>query len=664
MTAANATSETKWYRGDITGLRTVAIIPVVAFHAGFSLIPGGFTGVDIFYAISGFLITTMLLREFSSTGTVSVSRFWAKRVRRLVPALSLMVLVTLPVAVVLGSPYNWEELGVSAASALLYVSNFLFAITATDYFADGGTPNPFLHTWSLGVEEQFYLFWPFLVLLGGLVAMRLRLSSLTTVRVVLGTVLVASLVISITQTASSPVAAFYLLPARAWEFALPGLIATLPIDRFVTSTLRSNLLSTAGLILIFASLLFITDSDPFPGWLALFPVCGAILVMVGGTTSIAAKQGVVSRLIASSPMRWIGNVSYSWYLWHWPVIVLAVVVFGSSLTVTTLAAIASLLIGWATYKFVENPLRFSTRLRSSLKRTFVGALVITLGVGFIAGATYVAGYLSTSSPALSSTTSVKEWKFTPTCVRVTSLPDGQSVCEMGAVDSERTVLLVGDSHAAQWKEAFAAAALEEDVRLVVAWTSGCPIGAVTVFSIGGDITDCSTFDDKSHELAAALRPDAIVLAQAATYENRLVSGSGGAVTDDAEEQRIFSDALADAVDKYREITPNVGVIEDNPQFGFDPIFCQTALIARDSCSESAAVVRARTSLVDGIIANTLQRLGVVNIFSVRSAICGVDECRTVDSDGQTIYRDNNHLSNAWTMTRVEEVRSFLKGLLG
>jgi len=347
------------HRDDIDGLRAIAVGLVVLFHVGVPGITGGYVGVDVFFVISGYLITSLLLVEGEGRGRISLSDFYARRVRRLFPALMLVVLTTLILGTVWLLPVFQEqgELAKSAVATSLYLSNVYFWIFTGNYFDGPSDLQPLLHTWSLAVEEQFYLLWPFLFI----GALWLRRGAAATLRSDLIKLVVAIFVVSlitcILTTDSHPRAAYYLMPARAWEFAVGGILPLiLPKIRGDASKLGA-FLSTAGIAAIIGSAIVLTEKSSFPGTNALWPTLGTAAVIAGGALN---STSLAVRALTVRPMVVIGLLSYSWYLWHWPLLAIA---RASSLTRSDLTrdallgGVVAFIAAAITYRLVENPVR-------------------------------------------------------------------------------------------------------------------------------------------------------------------------------------------------------------------------------------------------------------------------------------------------------------------
>jgi len=339
------------FRPDIEGLRGIAILIVVLFHCGVPGFSGGFIGVDVFFVLSGYLITGLLVDEVQKQSKLSLLQFYARRVRRLLPASALTLMLTLLIGAIILSPQELDNTGHAGRATALYVSNIFFDKNAGDYFAPNVKSNPLLHTWSLAVEEQFYLFWPLLILLS------LRLwRSMKGLVIVLSGLTIISLGIGVWLTARGGTFAFYELPARAWEFSIGGLARMFPRDRLRIPFSWWLAFGWLGILTILGSTHLIFGDANFPGWIALIPVLGTVAALIAGIECPGRGIGIV---LNSDLLQILGKLSYSWYLWHWPFLVFSVALFPNiSVTGKTVAAAASLAVAGITHHFVENPIRF------------------------------------------------------------------------------------------------------------------------------------------------------------------------------------------------------------------------------------------------------------------------------------------------------------------
>src|SRR6056297_20083 len=335
------------YRADIDGLRALAVLPVLAFHAGLAPFSGGFVGVDVFFVISGYLIAGLILPRIRA-GRFSLLEFYERRARRLLPALFVVMAVSGALAAALFLPAELREFGQSAVAATLFASNVLFS-RETGYFETEAALKPLLHTWSLGVEEQFYLLFPLL-----LMALAARRAGRVALVPVLAALALASLALAAWAVPRAPAFAFYLLPTRLWELMLGALLAVAPLPALRRRAVREAA-AAAGLAAILWAMLRYSEATPFPGPAALLPCLGAALVIHAGASGPTA----VSRALSLGPVVFVGLISYALYLWHWPVLVFAEYAAVRELTtVETGAALAlSGVLAALTWRFVERPFR-------------------------------------------------------------------------------------------------------------------------------------------------------------------------------------------------------------------------------------------------------------------------------------------------------------------
>lgn len=367
------------YRPDIDGLRAVAVLSVVLYHAGVPFLPGGFVGVDIFFVISGYLITRIIAREIAEN-RFSLLTFYERRTRRIFPALFAMLAVTVIAASLITLPGEFEDFGNSLAAAALFVSNIFFWQTA-DYFSGPAHLKPLLHTWSLAVEEQFYIVLPLLLLALTRWARRHLVSLLIAATAV-------SFALSVWAVDAKPNAAFYLLPARFWELMAGALLALGAVPP-ITSQKTANFAAAAGLALIVFAVLCFSSATPFPGVAALLPVLGAALIIHAGT---ATQATITARLLSVPPVVFVGLVSYSFYLWHWPVLTFARIASGEMLSAMEAALLVALsfVLAVLSWRYIETPFR-ERRLaaaRAPLFRSAATAMAAALAIGIFANVSH------------------------------------------------------------------------------------------------------------------------------------------------------------------------------------------------------------------------------------------------------------------------------------
>ncbi|WOI52419.1 acyltransferase family protein [Parvularcula sp. LCG005] len=425
------------HRLDIDGLRSIAVLPVVLYHAGLGL-PGGFVGVDVFFVISGFLITGIVARDIEEK-RFTFANFMERRIRRLFPALfAVLALTTLMAAIVL-IPSDFVDYAKSLIATCLYVSNIHFYMEI-GYFTEAAHLKPLLHTWSLAVEEQFYLFLPVtMVVLYKFFPKAIRLGVL-----IVATVL--SLLLSIWGTAEHASAAFYLLPTRAWELLLGGLLALGVFPRLGGRKKTAEMIGIVGLVGLLIANQFYSTAMPFPSYTALLPVLGTLFIIWSGTEN----QTLVARGLSWRPLVFIGNISYSLYLWHWPVIVF--VRYGSnndmSLGEKWFCVFLSVGLAYLSWRFVEQPFRYRKVLA---KRTglFIGGMIgslATICLGFFIASQQ--GFDQRLEPRLRGLIASMEFEDVPNCHGLMEAQIAAGLaCTRGADGVAPDFALIGDSHA-------------------------------------------------------------------------------------------------------------------------------------------------------------------------------------------------------------------------
>ena len=481
---------------EIQGLRALAATLVLIFHAKF--VSGGFIGVDIFYVISGFLITGLLLKELNVNGRISLKAFYLRRSKRLLPASFLVLFVTAIFAWLVLPPISRGSIGRDLIATTLYISNYLFAWWQNDYQNLNATPSPFIHYWSLAVEEQFYIFWPlFIIALAKLKSARKFLIGFSTVTIV-------TFALGVWLTIVAPIWAFYSLPTRAWELSVGALIALLPALRR-----QSRLLAILGAIALIIAALWFNERTPFPGVYALLPVLGTAALL----SSIGSWPQPLKWLATNRVSVWLGKISYPLYLWHWPVLVLPIALFARDLYLWERigALILTIILAGLTTRFVEEPLRAKNFKPRRVVLSTALAMVFALLVGFgIAQSTTSSILVNGKQVTLASIES-----------RPTPYDDGchlnyhesvSPLCEFGKIDSAKTVVLYGDSHAVQWFPALEKIATEKGFKLITLTKSACPSIDVVRESVGAfKMSNCAAWRENAIARITAAKPDLIIL---------------------------------------------------------------------------------------------------------------------------------------------------------
>ena len=500
------------FRPDVEGLRGIAVLVVVLYHAALPFAPGGFVGVDVFFVISGYLISRGLLHELTVTGSVDLLAFAARRARRILPAASLVVAVTVVLGAVLLPPLARSDLARDALAAGGYVVNWHFAAQQVDYLAGDRGASPLLHYWSLSVEEQFYVVWPAVVLAAAFAARRLGRSARIGVAVALAVVVGGSFALCVVLTRAAAPWAYLGSATRVWQFGAGAAVAVLgsaltarglPRRDAATGgpwTRLGTAIGWAGLVAVLGSVVGLHGTDAYPGVVALLPTVGAAGVIAAGLLPSApgrARRAAPSRVLSLLPLQALGRISYSWYLWHWPVLAFVLARRpGVGWPVLLPVAVLSLVPAWLTLRFVEDPLRFAPRITRSAGRGLALGAAATAVALLAAGSLYVwtareadAGASGgtarfdprrTSGPVVPSPLAARDdLPDAPReCLPFTA-PLSSPPCVLGAADAPRVVLL-GDSHAFQWFALAQALAEQRGAAVELLTKSGCPAPTVQV----------------------------------------------------------------------------------------------------------------------------------------------------------------------------------------
>jgi len=487
----------------IQALRALAAILVLLFHA--HVVDGGYIGVDIFYVISGYLITGLIVREIEERGGLDFKGFYLRRIKRLLPTSFFILMVTALSAWYFYPGTMREDLGRHIFAAPVYVSNFLFAFWQMDYQNLNAIPPVVVHFWSLAVEEQFYLFWPVIVLVAFKLGGRKKLFQ------VIALITVASFAFSLYLTEVAPIWAFYSLPTRAWELGVGALLLAIP-KKYKLSLFYP----WAALALIAYSTIFYTEKTPFPGTAASAPVIGTAAAIA----SISSWPRILNFFSNLRVTQWLGEISYPLYLWHWPLLVIPMVYFGRGLTIIErlVAILATLLFADLTHRYIEQPLR---HIQLSPRKVISGAVIASLiatGTGVAISAT-ANNTITLSSGETYSLTEIMERPqvYLDDC----HVNNGETLsndCSYGPV-SDRKIVLFGDSHAAQWMPVLEKLAYEKNFTLISLTKSACPAPAVVKVESGGyKNADCDEWRKNSIARIQALQPEAVLVSGMQHFE--------------------------------------------------------------------------------------------------------------------------------------------------
>ena len=650
------------FRPDIEGLRAVAIVLVVLYHAGWRWASGGFYGVDVFFVLSGYLITGLLVEEAASTGRVSLVNFWARRARRLLPASAVVTLAVLLASAILLSPVDQITYAGTARAFAAYASNLTFAARSTDYFAAAAGHDPLLHTWSLAVEEQFYLFFAPLVL--GLAAWTARRGAdafrrrFAMVAVALS---IISLVGCLVAGGRYPIIAFYALPTRAWEFGI-GALAFVVAGR--AARLERTALEWLGLVSLVALIAVVALVDEGAvrpvGVMSLVPTLAAAgIVLSGGGAST-----VVGRFLALSPVRLVGRLSYSWYLWHWPALVLTrAVIPDASLGLSMLVAVGALLPAAATYAFVEWPVRHATRLQRHPLTVVVAALVLAIvTVAVATGAARRARALLATGPYAEIAAARVLPRINADGCQLGMLDVTSPECRYGAANADSVIVLFGDSHAGQWFPALESIATSRGWSLVTLVKTGCPSVTVTTVnaSLGRAYSECDTWRRSAIERIAASRATIVVVANARSY--RVTAGGLVGRTDStAFGIAQWRDGLAQTLASVRASGARVLVLQDTPRL---PVHVPDCLMRHrgeaDRCSGvAAAAIDTVVSAAERAVVRTIPG---TTFASLNGSICAGSACPGA-RDGIIRFYDTNHLTVRYSASLAPDLERVLTHLL-
>lgn len=636
------------YRPDLDGLRAVAVLVVVVYHLVPAAAPGGFVGVDVFFVLSGFLITALTHRRIAA-GTFTFLGFYARRARRLLPALVAVVGATLVVGDQLYGPIERSDLGAAGAAAALFGANLHFFATG-DYFAAPVETQPLLHLWSLGVEEQFYLLAPVALVA---LARHPRARLWGTLAAVFG-----SLAAGIWATHHHPRAAFYLPVFRAWELGLGALLALHPWQP--ASAPGRSLLATAGLAAIAAATWGFDEGTPFPGWAALVPSLGALAVLAAGPDS---RPG---RLLAWSPLRAIGRWSYAWYLWHWPLLAFATFWWMRPPTLAEALGLGlgSLGIAAASTRWLEAPLRHGSP--DSAGRAVRRGLAAVFSVALLGGSMWAADRPTGQVGALLDTVARSLDDPAPDCHTRPTHGGQAAVCALGSPDHPLDLVLWGDSHAAVLASAVGRLAEERGAGGLAVGRFDClPVLGVDRADVYAEHR-CARHNDLVLEHLERVGVRTVVLhARWPLYASGSRYGDRGTVPRlvrrGSQDQPVdLPAALDDTVRRLRAIGAEVVLLGSVPEVRFDveSVLARSARLQRDPPpGPTRAELEDRRAAARAAFGPALARPHV-HFVDPADALCDARQCRI--SDGTTpLYTDDNHVSRAGATRVVDLLRPYV-----
>jgi peptidoglycan/LPS O-acetylase OafA/YrhL len=635
-------SERSDFRQDIEGIRGLAILLVVAFHAGIRSVAGGFVGVDVFFVLSGYLITGLLAREVASTGDIDFHAFYARRARRLLPALLAVLVATIGLSLWLYAPIDQPMIAHDGRAVALHYGNVLFAKNAVNYHASSG--NPFLHTWSLAVEEQFYLIWPFLFALVG----RAHGPAGATPRRLINWIAIVgglSFVASLWLTGVAQPWAFFGMPTRIWEFALGGIAALALTDRSSPSEQTGFTLQALGLAAIAFATASFHEALPYPGFAALLPAVGAVALISGGAL---ARTSPATKLLSLAPLRWLGRVSYSWYLWHWPLVGLGAAL-DWKLGVGGKIAWSLVALGLAvlTHRFVDEPFRRIGEPAPSPQKANAYAFGASLCVALLAwGALTLATRRAVSAPQRQFLAARGDNMNHNCWGSLTENATGP--CIFGDVSSQTKVVLMGDSHAEHWLPALDRIGRERHWKVYAMVKPACPVADMPEMinaRLKRDYTECSSWRRSKLRQILALRPDFVVLSSYDHYIPPDGEASSWNVT-----PASWEAGLRRTYGMLSQAGIKTIAMRDVPDAGFDAPAC----LSRQASGAPFQIRDCTYDLADGLRSSAInaQRSAVrglrnVTIVDMNDRVCPRSPCSVVQR-GSIVFRDGDHLTAAFS----------------
>lgn len=630
------------YRQDIDGLRALAIIPVVLYHLGYGVFSGGFVGVDVFFVISGFLITSIIWKDISK-GEFTFGNFWKRRAIRILPAMYLVIVAVLIYGWFYSAPTDYESIGRAVRQQVFFASNIFF-YESVDYFSEGLAYQPLLHMWSLAVEEQFYIAFPLICILAYKVSKGRSPLGLFLL------LLLLSLSGSIYVIADDPLRAFYFTHLRAWELLAGSCLAVfLSSHKASPGVLKAEVLGVIGLLLVVAPVFILDHDTVFPGWSAIPSVLGAVLLIYSG----AVENTFIRKLLSAKVLVFVGLISYSLYLWHWPIYAYFTYVYGAlNESERFLLLIASLLVSYLSYRLVEQPVR---RSGSNVSGKKVAAVCIFFAVVLAVVGQFIRkehGYIDRLPEAAKVYANDREWgKFQKKCSELTAERLRNSdYCRFGpkSDQSEKIIVTWGDSHNAALLPLYKAMAEKHQVHVKhfgktacnlmvddLVPDAGCKLFNDEVFTYlkNNDVTDVIVASRWSSGLKEeSYKPDK------KSYDKLTESGY------ELEFQRI--------VKQFSGLDATVWLVTEVPLQKYDVAEFMTKSVMKgdDSIPEllTLAEHRLRVGFTDRLLINAARDNDSIKIINTESGLCDDHECKAI-VDGRSLYKDDDHLSNFGAM---------------
>ncbi|NUR32693.1 MAG: acyltransferase [Gemmatimonadaceae bacterium] len=638
------------FRPDIEGLRGAAILLVVLFHAGVPALAGGFVGVDLFFVLSGYFITGLLVREQAESGGVNLMEFYGRRALRLLPSLIVVLLVTLAAVMWLYAPIDQPTIAANARAVALSAGNYEFARTAVDYFSSAA--NPLLHTWSLAVEEQFYVVWPLLFLLLGAMAERRLLAAFAIAGL-------ASFAASLWLTTTAQPWAFFGMPTRIWEFALGGVVALLLRPSAERDARRGALLQIAALAAIGFAVISYDRATSYPGVAALVPALAAAALLVGGAW---APASAASRMLSTPALQWLGRLSYAWYLWHWPLMGIGAVLdrdigVGGRLVWSG----AALGLAWLTQRFIESSAREGRLARIRTEWLAPAALVVSVGAALVAHGALRVAERRVASPEQRTLAMARRDRMQHDCW-ATTVDDLKGPCELGDRTSSTVIMLLGDSHAEHWLAGLDRAGRERGWKIVAMVKGGCPVADMPELMnarLKRYYHECTRYREAMLQRIVSARPAAVILSSWDHYIPPDGTGSDWQVTPE-----MWRRGLRRTYERLTGAGLPVVAIRGTPRTWFDVPACLSRQAARLPFAGPCSYERARSLSPAALEAQAAAARGLpIRFVDMNDQICPTRECGVV-RNGVVVFTDDNHLTASFSRSMAPVLGARLAAALG
>tara|TARA_Y100000768_G_scaffold1064_1_gene855 strand:- start:2965 stop:4944 length:1980 start_codon:yes stop_codon:yes gene_type:complete len=638
------------YRSEIDGLRALAVLPVIIFHAGLQWFSGGFVGVDIFFVISGYLITNIIISEMAED-SFSLKNFYERRARRILPALFFVTVVCMPFAWMWLAPSDLKDFGNSVASVGIFTSNIFFW-SELGYFGPTAELQPLLHTWSLAVEEQYYILFPVFLM----ITWRLGLNW---VLILLAIIFIISLCTAhwATTIASHPKmisGAFFLLPTRGWELLIGVFIAFyLKHFKFPKSFTFNQIVSFIGLGMILFSIIYFDERTPFPSLYALVPTLGTCLIILS-----AVPNTIVSKILSFRPLVGIGLISYSAYLWHNPLLVFARHRFMGELTegIIIMLCIASILLAYFSWRFVEKPFRDKNKTsRKMIFGLFISGLILFQFIGFFSYKTYLANGYSSRVEFSDQTKESLIMSDAGNCFNtVLNHTADNWGCRLGIQKDKIDYILFGDSHSLALKNLIDKAAKFNEISVFFTGSNGC----VPFLDIHPQRSDqlsnnCNELNTRVSQFAELENIRGIILSARWTFytngnyeggRQQFIAQSPKGPFNKKESISTFQIGFNKTVDYYNNKQIPIFLVSQPPQQKYPAELAYFQLYKGVNNLQNISIKRDEFETFESLYKSIiLDRINDINYINLTDKFCGTDIC-PIGSEEQSFYSDTNHLS--------------------